>query len=295
MDDAAWVEIFELRRPFLTGLAYRMLGSRADAEDVVQDVFVKWLGTDRYAVDNPAAWLTTVCTRRCLNELESARRARTEYFGMWLPEPVQGSGAQSPEQEAELACSLSTAFLLLLERLAPKERAAYLLHEIFGLGHAEVASAIGVREEACRKLVSRARVNIGRPVARQLVPPHRQQSLLHAFRHAISTGQTDLLSGLLAEDVVLAADGGGKVAAIATPLSGRETVLGFIATSLSAWWRGYAWEETTINGSHGALLRSGGVLEAAVSFSYDSQGCATGIYVVRNPDKLASLSLGGVA
>lgn len=295
MDDAAWVDLFERRRPFLTGLAYRTLGSRADAEDVVQDVFMKWLGADRAAIDNPDAWLTTVCVRRCLNMLESAQRARTDYVGFWLPEPVQGAGTASPEQEAELASSLSTAFLLLLERLAPKERAAYLLHDIFRLRHAEVAGIIGVREEACRKLVSRARANIGRPVARQHVPPRRQASLLEAFRHAVATGQTALLAGMLAEDVVLAADGGGKVAAIATPVCGRAMVLEFIAARLSAWWRAYAWEDATINGARGALLTSDGRLEAAVSFSYDGEGRATGVYIVRNPDKLAALALGGVA
>src|SRR5690606_18463911 len=130
-----------------------------------------------------------------------------------------------------------------------------------------------------RKLVSRARANIGRPVARQHVPPRRQASLLEAFRHAVATGQTALLAGMLAEDVVLAADGGGKVAAIATPVCGRAMVLEFIAARLSAWWRAYAWEDATINGARGALLTSDGRLEAAVSFSYDGEGRATGVYI----------------
>src|SRR3546814_163350 len=148
---------FESRRRQLTGLAYRILGTLAEAEDAVQDTFLKWREADQDAIDNPAAWLTTACTRRCLDLLRSARRRRVDYVGAWLPEPVHTVADDTPESAAELASSLSTAFLLLLERLSPKERAAYLLHEIFDRPYPEVAAALGLHEAACRKLVSRAK------------------------------------------------------------------------------------------------------------------------------------------
>lgn len=153
--------VFEQRRPFLLGLAYRILGSRTEAEDVVQELFIKWLEADRASIATPAAWLTTACTRHCIDLLRSAHTSRVDYVGTWLPEPIHTTHQHSPEHMHELASSLSTAFLLLLERLTPKERAAYLLYEIFDMDYAQVAEAIGVQEAACRKLVSRAKAGLG--------------------------------------------------------------------------------------------------------------------------------------
>ena len=144
---------FESRRRHLLGLAYRILGSVAEAEDAVQDTFLRWRAADRDAIANPAAWLTTACTRRSLDLLKSARRTRVDYVGTWLPEPVRTAAEETPESSLELASSLSTAFLLLLERLSPKERAAYLLHEIFEQPYPDVAAALGLQEATCRKLV----------------------------------------------------------------------------------------------------------------------------------------------
>lgn len=171
MKNDKYAALFESRRPFLIGLAYRILGSLADAEDAVQDTYIKWLNADRHSILNPAAWLTTVCTRRCLDLLRAAQQARVDYVGIWLPEPIQTAVAKTPEQTLELSSSLSTAFMLLLERLTPRERAAYLLHDIFDLPYADLAMTLGGEETACRKLVSRAREKLA---AQRSVKPSPQ-------------------------------------------------------------------------------------------------------------------------
>ena len=227
---------FESRRRHLLGLAYRILGSVAEAEDAVQDTFLRWRAADRDAIANPAAWLTTACTRRSLDLLKSARRTRVDYVGTWLPEPVRTAAVETPESSLELASSLSTAFLLLLERLSPKERAAYLLHEIFEQPYPDVAAALGLQEATCRKLVSRARASVGRPVARYAAPPDRQEALLEGFRGALASGRTERLSRLLSDDITLAADGGGRVAAIPHTLRGRSNVLAFVMDALRGHW-----------------------------------------------------------
>ena len=291
-DDPA---LFESRRRHLLGLAYRILGSLAEAEDAVQDTFLKWRAADRGAIENPAAWLTTACTRRCLDLLKAARRTRVDYIGTWLPEPVETMAPETPETSLELASSLSTAFLLLLERLSPKERAAYLLHEIFEQPYPDVAAALGLHEATCRKLVSRAKASVGRPVARYAAPPDRQQSLLEEFRGALASGRTERLSMLLSDEITLAADGGGRVSAIPHPLHGKLSVLDFVMGPLREHWSHYEWRPADINGGRGVLLVADGRLSAAVSFGYDAAGRIEGIFIVRNPDKLARLEAGGLA
>ncbi len=289
-DDMA---LFEQRRGFLTGLAYRVLGSVAEAEDAVQDTFLKWSQADRRAIANPAAWLTTACTRRSIDMLRAAHQARVDYVGAWLPEPIQTVTEEAPEAALELASSLSTAFLLLLERLTPRERAAYLLYEVFGQPYDEVALALGVQEAACRKLVSRARQHIGGGDIRSRVPPARQQALLSAFQDAVATGDTGPLALLMADDIELRTDGGGKVQALLEPLSGKARVLAFIADRLNPYWQAYRWHRTRINGGDGALLLDAGRIVASVSFACDGAGRATGIFIMRNPDKLARLAVPG--
>lgn len=285
---------FEAERRRLTGLAYRILGSLAEAEDAVQDTFLKWREAGGDAIDNPAAWLTTACTRRCLDMLKAARRKRVDYVGAWLPEPVHTVAEGTPESSAELASSLSTAFLLLLERLTPKERAAYLLHEIFDRPYPDVAAALGVHEAACRKLVSRARVALGRPAARYAAPPERQETLLSAFRGALASGRSDRLAALLADDIALSADGGGRVTAIREPLHGRDAVLGFVMGPLRDYWAAYEWRPAAINGGLGVLLLADGHLSAAMTFGYGEDGRVCDIFIMRNPDKLARLEAGTV-
>ena len=284
--------VFEQRRPFLLGLAYRILGSRTEAEDVVQELFIKWLEADRASIATPAAWLTTACTRHCIDLLRSAHTSRVDYIGTWLPEPIHTTHQHSPEHMHELASSLSTAFLLLLERLTPKERAAYLLYEIFDMDYAQVAEAIGVQETACRKLVSRAKAGLGSGQIRYQPEPARQDQLLSAFHSAIASGSTASLTALLAEDVELCADGGGKASAIRETLFGINSVLDFIGQSLHTYWQTYEWLPTAINGAQGVIIKTDGELVASLSFGFDEAGRVNRIFIMRNPDKLAGLEAG---
>jgi RNA polymerase sigma-70 factor (ECF subfamily) len=281
--------VFEPRRPFLLGLAYRILGSRAEAEDAVQEVFIKWLEADRASVATPAAWLTTACTRHCIDVLRSAHTSRVDYIGTWLPEPIHTSHQDSPEHRLELASSLSTAFMLLLERLTPKERAAYLLHEIFDIDYPQVADAVGVQEAACRKLVSRAKASLGNGHARYQPQPMRQSQLLGAFHGAIASGSTASLSAMLSEDVELCADSGGKAPAIRETLSGITHVLGFIGQSLHTYWQACEWLPIEINGAQGVIIKADGIITASMTFDFDEAGRVSRIFIMRNPDKLAGL------
>ena len=290
---------FEQARPGLLGLAYRILGSRMDAEDAVQDTFLKWQANDRGDINNPGAWLTTVCTRHCLDLLRSADRSRVEYVGPWLPEPVQTAdddaigaaspGHASPEHAAALASSLTTAFLLALQRLTPKERAAYLLREIFDMPYPKVARTLDLQEPACRQLVTRARAHIEQSRVRHVTPPQRQRRLLAAFGTAIATGSVETLASLLSDDVRLSADGGGRVTAARRVMHGPEEVLRFIQAGLHVWWASGRLEEATINGNRGFLFRDGGHIDATVSFAYDETGLLTDVFIMRNPDKLARI------
>lgn len=285
------LSIFEKARPALTGLAYRMLGSRADAEDAVQDVFVKWRQADKASIANPAGWLATACTRRCIDLLRNAYRSRVDYVGTWLPEPLHTHAGQQPDDALSLASSLSTAFLLLLERLTPKERAAYLLHDIFDFSYPEIARTIGVQEAACRKLVSRARAHVGKSRVRHVTPVDRQQDFLDAFQTAIASGDANALAALFADDVEIRHDSGGKVKAAIHILRGKSDVLAFVSDFLHRAWRRYRWIAADLNGARGVILEKDGAISAAVSFAYDEPGRATNIYIMRNPDKLARLDV----
>jgi len=281
---------FEEARPKLLGLAYRILGSRADAEDAVQDTFLKWQSADRGEIGNPTAWLTTACTRRCLDLLRAAHRSRVSYVGAWLPEPIHTPIANEAETRLELASTLTTAFLLMLERLTPRERAAYLLHDIFEVPYAEIAETLDMQESAARKLVSRAKANVEQAKVRHVTPLERQDELLAAFQGAIASGTPAQLAALLSDDIRLAADGGGKVPAVARTLSGKQEVLAFMVDRLHEWWADYGWTRADINGSRGFILTKDDATVAAVTFGYDEDGRATDIFIMRNPDKLAGLA-----
>lgn len=289
MPDRDDIGIFERARPNLLGLAYRILGSRADAEDAVQDTFLKWRRADHQEIENPAAWLTTICTRRCLDLLRAAHRARTTYVGAWLPEPIHTPVEDDAESRLDLASSLTTAFLLLLERLTPKERAAYLLHEIFDVAYPEIAATLEMQESACRKLVSRAKANVDQAKVRQRIPLERQDALLAAFQGAIASGATTELASLLCHDIRLTADGGGKAPAILEILHGKAEVLAFLMERLRQFWAALDWVPADINGGRGVILRKDGATIATLSFAYDEAGKASDVYIMRNPDKLARL------
>lgn len=289
MPDRDHARIFEDSRSDLLGLAYRILGSVADAEDAVQDTFLKWAKADRDAIENAAAWLTTICTRRCLDLLRSAHRTRVNYVGAWLPEPIQTPIENDAERGLDLASSLTTAFLLVLERLTPKERAAYLLHDIFDASYVDIAETLDIGEGACRKLVSRARANVDRAKVRHRTPMERQDRLLAAFQAAITGGATAQLAELLADDIRLSADGGGKVPTILDVLRGKAEVIAFLSERLHEYWSDHRWIVADISGARAFVLEHDGATTAIVSFAYDESGSATDIYIVRNPDKLAKL------
>ena len=287
--------VFESQRGLLTGLAYRILGSRADAEDAVQDTYLKWREADHAAIDNPAAWLTTLCTRRSIDLLRSAHRSRVDYVGSWLPEPIHSASEDHPEAALSLASSLSTAFLLLLERLTPKERAAYLLHEIFDLPYPQIASTLDMQEPACRKLVSRAKAHVERAGVRHATPLQRQDELLGAFERAIASGRTEDFAALLADDIELRADSGGKVPTRLDVMRGREQVLDFVMGALRQFWGEYHWRPADLNGARAVILEHDGQVEASLSFAYDEHGRLSRIYIMRNPDKLAALDAPALA
>ena len=279
------LQIFEEARPRLLGLAYRILGSRADAEDAVQDCFFKWRDTDRAQIRTPLAWLSSVCTRRCLDLLRVADRARVNYVGPWLPEPIHP--ATPPAVDDKLATSLTTAFLLLLERLTPKERAAYLLHEIFDQAYAEIAAMLEMEEAACRQLVSRARQNIDHDKVRHVTPKDTQDNLLRAFQSAVMTGSTNQLAALLSSDVRLTTDTGGKTVA-ATRILERQDVLNALSRA-HVWWEGCQWEITDMNGGRSAILTKNGQPTLTIGLSCSETGLVSDIFIVLNPAKLARL------
>ncbi len=267
----------------LLGLAYRMLGSRSDAEDVVQDAYLRFIGTED--VRNPEAFLVTVVTRLCLDRLKSARAQREIYVGPWLPEPVFDTDGLSTEVATELADDLSFALLLALDRLSPQERAAFLLHDVFDISFSEIAAMIGRSEPACRQLAARAR----RAVRDDRPPPAAADShahLLQAFLVAVTSGDLSRLTGLLRDDAVAVTDGGGRKTAALNPIYGADKIARFfISVAGKAAGRDIRIEAPVINGSAGALLYMDGELDHSLSISIDGERIAA-IYLVRNPDKL---------
>ncbi|MGH8446063.1 MAG: sigma-70 family RNA polymerase sigma factor [Solimonas sp.] len=289
------VATFEAQRPFLRGLAYRMLGSQAEADDVVQDAWLRWQDADTEAVRAPRAFLARTVTRLCLDQMKSARARREVYFGPWLPEPLVGDESllvEGPEAESELASDLSYAFLLALERLSPLERAAFLLHDVFDLDFAEIAATLQRTPAACRQLATRARNNVRE--ARPRFTPSQVQSkrLAVAFLVATRTGDLGTLKDLLAEDARLIADGGRRVAAIGIPLVGRERILkvydGLMRKSPLP--LDTRVELIRINSLPGLLLReANGKPIQTMAFEIGEDLRIHGIYIVRNPDKLSRL------
>jgi RNA polymerase sigma-70 factor, ECF subfamily len=283
---------FEPHRAYLRGLAYRMLASMAEAEDAVQDAYIRWhrIGAKaRAAIDNPRAWLSKATTRLCLDRLKSARVQRESYVGPWLPEPViEPEAADDP---AELAQDLSVAFLLLLERLSPLERAAFLLHDVFEMSFAQVAEVLRRDQTACRQLATRARKHIdaGRP--RFDAKAEDQARIAAAFLAAAGSGDPNQLAHLLAQDAALVSDGGGKVKAALNPILGRDKVIAFVlgVRRKMPFPAGTEYRPSFINGLPGFLVvRPDGRIDQTLSFEIHD-GVIHRVYVVRNPDKLTAL------
>jgi RNA polymerase sigma-70 factor, ECF subfamily len=290
---------FEPHRRRLLGLAYRMLGSMAEAEDAVQEAYLRWHDTDRSRVDEPRAFLMTTTTRICLDVLKSARMKREEYVGPWLPDPVTDTTSLAPDAQTELAEDLSVALLLALDRLSPLERAAFLLHDVFDYSFSQVAAALGRSEAACRQLASRARAHVRDARLNGLTSPPgpartvnpKHADLVSAFISASRSGDLETLTRMLASDARLVTDGGGKVAAALNVIEGADRVAAFLAGVVrKGWTDDISVRPQTINGLPGLLLIGPNGFVQTTAFEFDDD-VVTAIYVVRNPDKLKHLAV----
>ncbi len=279
---------FEPHRQRLTRLAYQMLGSMAEAEDMAQEAFLRWHATDRTRVENPRAFLGRTVTRLCLDQMKSARARHETYIGPWLPEPV----LQPADDDglAETADMLSTTLLLALERLSPLERAAFLLHDVFDMDFTAIAASLGRSEAACRQLASRARQHVQQAKPRFPVPASQGQAIAQAFLTASESGDASALISLLAQDAVILTDGGGIRSAARNPIFGRDRALRFYQglAHKMAWQPQAVLFRGLINGLPGYVTREQDGLPQVTSFAID-QGVIAAIYVVRNPEKLRGL------
>lgn len=291
-------ESFEPHRRRLLGLAYRMLGSMTDAEDAVQEAYLRWHATDRDHVSDPRAFLMTTTTRICLDILTSARARREQYVGPWLPEPIVDADALAPDTHTELAEDLSVALLLTVDRLSPLERAAFLLHDVFDFSFAEVASALERSEAACRQLAARARAHVkaSRPrgvataSARSGEIDAKHADLMSAFVAATRSGDLDGLTRMLASDVRVVTDGGGKVSAALNVLDGADHAARFlIGVSRKGWRDDFTLRFATINGLPGIIVDSPEGLVQTSAFEIEGD-VVRALYVVRNPDKLRHIA-----
>jgi RNA polymerase sigma-70 factor (ECF subfamily) len=275
------VDVFQRERPRLVGLAYRMLGTVSDAEDVVQNVWLRWHKLRPGQVERPEAWLTTVTTRIALDHLRAARRRRESYVGPWLPEPLVNEAG--PAESAELADSLRLGFLTMLDQLKPVERAVFLLADVFGLSFAEIAGVVDKSEVACRQIASRARHRVRRPTTRRHVGSDR--AVVEALLTALATGDIDLVMEHLAPDVVCVSDGGATRRAARRPVLGAERVARLLV-NLSRRYRGSISVRTElINGDIGTVISIDGVVDLVTVFEVEQDQVAV-VRAVRNPDKL---------
>lgn len=281
-------DVFEEHRKLLEGIAYRMCGVLADAQDIVQETHIKWCAAERSTIGNPKAWLVTVCSRLAVDMRKSARSRREQYVGAWLPEPFLETHGNSPAEQTQTDDSVSVALMLALERLSPAQRAAFILHDIFAYDFNEVAAITGKSESACRKLASRARRAVRERRPKFPASPDTHRQLLDAFFEAVHAGDSENLKTLLTESVELHADGGGRVRTAPEVLSGREAVAGFF---LEVWRRNANTPESVrivanwFNGQPGVLIYQNNQLVAALSLSV-AMNRIDRIFALRNPDKL---------
>jgi RNA polymerase sigma-70 factor, ECF subfamily len=289
---------FEPYRRRLLGLAYRMLGSMADAEDAVQETYLRWHAADRAKVSDPRAFLMTTTARICLDMLTSARARREDYVGPWLPEPVTDTAALASDRRMELAEDLSIALLLTLDRLSPLERAAFLLHDVFDFSFNEVATTLERSEAACRQLAARARAHVRaiRPRGTIATPARsgeiegKHAQLISAFVTATRSGDLHALTHLLARDVRVVTDGGGKVVAALNVIEGAERAARFLVGATRKGWReDFALRFATINGLPGVILDGPEGPVQTTAFEIEG-GVIRALYAVRNPEKLRHLA-----
>lgn len=285
MPDTPALSTFTRHRDRLFGIAYRMLGTVADAEDVMQDVYLRWHQADHAAVQNAEAWLVAVTTRLSIDRSRAAAVERERYVGSWLPEPIATSAESVTDRNAELASDLSMAFLVLLERLAPEERAALLLRDVFDAGYDEIARVLEKSESACRQMVHRARTRVRGERARFAVPVETTERLLDRFLAALHADDRDAMMALIADDASFAADGGGKVSAIRKVIHGASTIARFLLGIESKWGRDTRHVVEWINGEPAIVSYYGEQVFCTTSVQSDGERL-TAFYRVLNPEKL---------
>jgi len=287
MDDPTLT--FDSHRRRLQGIAYRMLGSVAEAEEVVQDAWLRWHEADKASFDSAEAWLVTVVTRLSIDRLRSAKVQREHYIGPWMPEPTLTGSPDTPEETLARVDNISVAFLAVLERLAPEARAAFLMREVFDADYDEIAQTLGKSEAACRQLVHRAKTQVQEARPRFQVSRETHQRLLRAFADAAARGSMQDLKVLMAEDVELIGDGGGKVQTFSKILRGSQR----LAQLYFSLWRrmgaGVRMELVELNGEPGMLRFLDGELESAQTFEIEGERIVR-IRAQRNPDKLARIA-----
>ena len=288
------VEVFNTDRPLLFSIAYRMLGSASDAEDVLQDAWLRYRSADEATIRSPRAFATTIVTRLCLDRLKSARTAREKYVGPWLPEPVLTSEVERPDSVLQRAESVTLAFLVLLETLSPEERAVFLLKDIFEYGHSEIAALLGITIDNSRQLLHRAKARLAEGRPRLTGSPGARRAVAERFARAFASGDASALTELLASDVGMWSDGGGKVSAARRPLVGRDEVLNFLVGVQRTAQNAGLTEDATlaiedVNSEPALVLRVGQRLESVFVLSIEDETISA-IRVVRNPDKLAHIN-----
>ncbi|MEV7512608.1 RNA polymerase sigma-70 factor [Streptomyces sp. NPDC091201] len=276
-------ESFVAHRNLLFTVAYEMLGSAADAEDVLQETWLRWVKVDLAEVADPRAYLVRITTRQALNRLRTASRRREAYVGPWLPEPLLT--APDVAEDAELAESVSMAMMLVLETLSPTERAVFVLREAFDVGYEEIAAAVGKTPAAVRQIAHRARRHVDARRPRAAVSPGQTRAVMESFRLALETGDLQGLLDVLAPETVLLTDGGGLRKAAVRPIVTADKVARFVAGRLAARGGTMAFTLTTANGSPALLVHREGELDGVIAISVEDDRI-TGLYYVRNPEKL---------
>lgn len=283
---AAATEAFVRHRNLLFTVAYEMLGSAADAEDVLQETWLRWVGVNLDEVRDQRAYLVRITTRQALTRLRTLARRRESYTGPWLPEPLLTSPTLA--DDFELAESISMAMLLVLETLSPTERAVFVLREVFDVGYGEIAKAIDKSQDAVRQIAHRARAHVAARRPRDVVSPAEARTVVEAFQRAVETGDVDSLLDVLAPDVVALSDGGGIKQAMPRPIVGADKVSRLYGVGLKHAGQAMSAEPVEVNGRPALLIRLDGELDGIMAFRIED-GLVTGIYYVRNPEKLSRL------
>lgn len=286
------IDAFTPHRSLLFGIAYRMLGRVAEAEDMVQETWLRWQRQDPAAIESPKAWLVSTITRLSIDQLRAARRQREDYYGVWLPEPLVENSAPTPADSAALADSLTMAFMLMLETLSPVERAVFLLREVFDYDYTDIATIVDKTPAHCRQIIRRAKNSLRPQDAASLPaapPTDRARQIVQQFLAATATGEVSDLLALLTHDATLYTDGGGVVSSAGRPIQSADHVSRFFVGIRRHASRSPDIEPIFLNGRVGALVRFEGRLDRVLSFDFEGERIRA-IYLIRNPDKLRHLA-----